>query len=135
MTTAKRLGIILRKLRNSRNLTVVSLAEKANTGTGTIGDVERGRNNSTESTLEKISLALNLNQEERFELYSGFVPEDVGIKLITKDEVIIDKFIEKCVQDISLNNEASVLVSKINSLAPSEKDAVKSFIKNLLKNI
>ncbi|MGL5054352.1 MAG: helix-turn-helix domain-containing protein [Fusobacteriaceae bacterium] len=135
MGTAKRLGIILRKLRNSRNLTVVSLAEKAKTGTGTIGDIERGDNNSTESTLEKLSLALNLNQEERFELYSGFVPEDVGIELTTKGEVTADKFIKYCNQDFSANNEFSLLISKINSLPLSEKEIIKLFMKDLLKNI
>lgn len=94
MSTIKRLGAILKSLRESRNLTIVALANKANTGTGTIGDIERGKNNSKESTLEKISLALNLTEEERLELYSGILPEDVGLKLMNKEKVTIDKFIE-----------------------------------------
>lgn len=94
MSTIKRLGAILKSLRESRNLTIVALANKANTGTGTIGDIERGKNNSKESTLEKISLALNLTEEERLELYSGILPEDVGLKLMNKEKVTTGKFIE-----------------------------------------
>ena len=53
------LGITLKKLRESRNLTVKELAEKSGTGNGTIGNIERGANKATVKTLEKISLALS----------------------------------------------------------------------------
>ena len=94
MATIKRLGAILKKFRDNKNYTVISLAKKANIGTGTIGDIERGKNNSKESTLEKIALALNLTKEERLELYSGILPEDIALELISKEKVTIDKFRE-----------------------------------------
>lgn len=92
MVNRTRLGNILKNFRKDKNITIARLAIKANIGTGTIGDIEQGQNNSTVSTLEKISIALDLTQEERFELYSGFVPEDVGLKLTGKEKVKIDKF-------------------------------------------
>lgn len=94
MVNRTRLGNILKNFRKDKNITIAKLAIKANIGTGTIGDIEQGQNNSTVSTLEKISIALDLTQEERFELYSGFVPEDVGLKLAVKEKITIDKFRE-----------------------------------------
>ncbi|MGL5054442.1 MAG: helix-turn-helix domain-containing protein [Fusobacteriaceae bacterium] len=111
MVTITRLGNILKKLRNSRNLNMVSLASVAHIGIGTVGDIERGKNNSKESTLEKISLALNLTKEERLELYSGILPEDVGLKLTGKEKVTIDKFRE----------DAQILFLD-TSIADSEKE-------------
>ena len=111
MVTITRLGNILKKLRNSRNLNMVSLASVAHIGIGTVGDIERGKNNSKESTLEKISLALNLTKEERLELYSGILPEDIGLKLTGKEKVTIDKFRE----------DAQILFLD-TSIADSEKE-------------
>lgn len=91
MATVKRLGGILKKLRESRNLTIIALANKANIGIGTIGDIERGKNNSKESTLEKIVLALNLSKEERLGLYSGILPEDVALRLINKEKITLSQ--------------------------------------------
>ena len=76
-----KLGITLKKLRESRNLTVKELAEKSGTGNGTIGNIERGANKATVKTLEKISTALNLNKSERDELFGGLIPEEMAIKL------------------------------------------------------
>ena len=111
MVTITRLGNILKKLRNSRNLNMVSLASVAHIGIGTVGDIERGKNNSKESTLEKISLALNLTKEERLELYSGILPEDIGLKLTGKEKITIDKFRE----------DAQILFLD-TSIADSEKE-------------
>ncbi|MGL5054449.1 MAG: helix-turn-helix domain-containing protein [Fusobacteriaceae bacterium] len=95
MATIKRLGGILKQLRESRNLTIISLATKANIGIGTIGDIERGKNNSKESTLEKIVTALNLSKEERLGLYSGILPEDVALRLINKEKLTINQFMKE----------------------------------------
>jgi phage repressor protein C with HTH and peptisase S24 domain len=84
----KRLSIVLKKLRESRGMTVMELAEKSNTGNGTIGNIERGANKSTEKTLEKISKALNLTMKERDELFSALLPIDVGNKIISNISTI-----------------------------------------------
>lgn len=76
-----KLAITLKKLRESRNLTVKELAEKSETGNGTIGNIERGANKATIKTLEKISKALDLNKQERDELFSSLVPDDMAYKL------------------------------------------------------
>ncbi|MGL5123737.1 MAG: helix-turn-helix domain-containing protein [Fusobacteriaceae bacterium] len=75
------LGIKLKQLRESRNLTILELADKSKTGNGTIGNIERGANRSTPKTLEKISKALNLNSNERDELMSCLLPNDIGNKI------------------------------------------------------
>lgn len=85
------LGITLKKLRESRNLTIIQLAELAGTGKGTIGDIETGKSKSTVKTLEKISKALKLNEKERSELFAEFVPKDIGAKIITPQYKALDK--------------------------------------------
>lgn len=111
MATIKRLGGILKKLRESRNLTIISLATKANIGIGTIGDIERGKNNSKESTLEKIVSALNLSKEERLGLYSGILPEDVALRLVNKEKITASQ----------LTRDAEALFSDA-SISPSRKE-------------
>ena len=76
-----KLGVKLKKLRESRNMTVLELAIKSETGNGTIGNIERGANKSTPKTLEKISKALNLSSSERDELMACLLPEDIGNKI------------------------------------------------------
>ena len=75
-------AIVLKKLRESRNLTIVQLAQLAGVGKGPVGDIETGKNKSTIKTLEKISKALKLTEEERGELFSSFVPKDRGVKIL-----------------------------------------------------
>ena len=75
-------AIVLKKLRESRNLTIVQLAQLAGVGKGTVGDIETGKYKSTIKTLEKISKALKLTEEERGELFSSFVPKDIGVKIL-----------------------------------------------------
>lgn len=81
-----KLGIILKKLRESRNMTVQELATKSETGVGTIGNIEAGANGARMSTLEKISEALELTQEERKEIFSCLLPKDLVAKLIKKEK-------------------------------------------------
>ncbi|MGL5902873.1 MAG: XRE family transcriptional regulator [Cetobacterium sp.] len=63
------LSIVLKKLRESRGLSIKKLAEIAGVGNGTIGEIERGKNSSKPITLEKIAIALDLNKNEREELF------------------------------------------------------------------
>ncbi|MEG0236834.1 MAG: S24 family peptidase [Cetobacterium sp.] len=96
------LSIVLKKLRESRNLTIEELAKKANIGKGTVGDIETGRSNSTIKTLEKISKALNLSTNEEAKLFGSFfktknIPNKTLIFLAegTKDVEFIQSTIKK----------------------------------------
>ena len=85
------LSLILKKYRESRNLSIKQLAELAGVGNGTIGEIERGKNKSRPVTLEKIAKALKLTSEEREILFSCLIPQDLGKKLIGIKEPRIDK--------------------------------------------
>lgn len=48
------LNITVKKLRESRGMTQIQLAEKAHVGSGTIGEIESGKRRCTIKTLDKI---------------------------------------------------------------------------------
>ena len=73
----EKLSILVKKLRESRNLTIMQLAEKARLGNGTIGDIESGRSKGSRKSLDKIAEALNLNIEERNRLDNAFMGRDI----------------------------------------------------------
>lgn len=85
-------GILIKKFRESRNLSQKELAEKAEVGTGTIGDIERGARNGKISTLNKIAEALSLTKEEKIELRNAFVggetKEKTNIKILSGEDFI-----------------------------------------------
>ena len=85
------LGIVLKKLRERKNISIIELAEKAGVGKGTVGDIETGRSKSTIKTLEKLSKALGLKEEERQELFSAFMPNDIGKKILDPRLVSLNK--------------------------------------------
>lgn len=76
------LALLLKKYRESRNLSIKQLSKLAGVGNGTIGEIERGKNKSRPATLEKLSKALKLTPEERERLFSCLVPKDIGKKII-----------------------------------------------------
>lgn len=71
------LGITIKKLREDRGLTQIELAQKAKIGSGTLGDIESGRNKSTVKTIAKIAAALNLSQEENSLLEASFLGKEI----------------------------------------------------------
>ena len=73
----EKLSIVLKKLRESRDLTIIELASKAGLGKGTVGDIETGRSKSTVDTLKKIALALELNEDEKDLLDSAFLGREI----------------------------------------------------------
>lgn len=73
----EKLSILVKKLRESRGLTIMQLAEKSGLGNGTIGDIESGRSKGSKKSLNKISEALNLSVEERGRLDSAFLGREV----------------------------------------------------------
>lgn len=82
------LKILLKILRESRGLTIKELAELAGVGNGTVGDIERGINKGTVKTLEKIGAALNLNSEEREEVFLNLVPKDIRNKFMEFKKIL-----------------------------------------------
>ena len=115
-------AIVLKKLRESRNLTIVQLAQLAGIGKGTVGDIETGKNKSTIKTLEKISKALTLTEEERGELFSSFVPKDIGVKIL-KNPLYkeLNSRGKKQFEDII---EQSVLMFNDESISQEDKEKV-----------
>lgn len=71
------LGIIVKKFREDRGYTQLELAKEANIGSGTLGDIESGRNKSTVKTLDKIAKALKLTKEEKHKLDEAFLGREV----------------------------------------------------------
>ena len=86
------LPITVKKFRESRNLTQLELAKKSELGSGTIGDIESGKNKARTTTLEKIAKALNLNSDERRELFASTLPQDINIKLNKIEKIQYDEF-------------------------------------------
>ena len=74
-------ALLIKKFREDRGLSQKQLAEKANVGTGTIGDIERGDRKGKIKTLDKISKALNLTKEERTRLDNAFMGRDISLSL------------------------------------------------------
>ncbi len=60
MDTKKLLGRRIRDLRKGRGLTIERLAEIAHVGEKYLGDIERGKENPTVATLDKLSRALGV---------------------------------------------------------------------------
>ncbi len=74
----EKLSIVLKQLRESKNMTLEELAKKSGVGRGTIGDIETGKNKSTVKTLGKLAAALELNKEEKNKLDSAFLGRKVA---------------------------------------------------------
>lgn len=73
----EKLSIVLKQLRESRNMTLEELAKKSGVGRGTIGDIETGKNKSTVKTLGKLATALKLTNEEKNKLDSAFLGRNI----------------------------------------------------------
>lgn len=101
----KSLAITLKQLREKKGMTIEELAKKAGIGKGTVGDIETGRNRSTVKTVNKLSTALELTEDEKNELDSAFL----GKKIIKIPNVIVQDMgkgerlqLEKLLSDNSL---------------------------------
>ena len=81
------LSIKLKKLREEKGFTIEKLAEKAEMGKGTIGDIETGRRNGSKKSLEKIAIALNWGNKEKTEWFSYLLPKEIR-ENIKANEVI-----------------------------------------------
>ncbi|MGL5854186.1 MAG: LexA family protein [Cetobacterium sp.] len=79
-----RLAIILKKLREDKGMSQAALAKKAGIASGTIGDIETGKNKSTVKTIDKIAKALELSPQEKLKLDEAFL----GRKIQREDEIV-----------------------------------------------
>lgn len=98
------LSIVLKQLRESKNMTIEELAKKAGVGRGTIGDIETGKNKSTVKTLNKLSVALGLNTEEKNKLDSAFLGrkvENIDPRILELDKKGLSQY-EKTIEEASL---------------------------------
>lgn len=86
------LGITIKKLREEKGYTQLELAKEANIGSGTLGDIESGRNKSTVKTIDKIAKALKLTTEEKNRLDNAFMGRKVlstsNTRTLTEDDFI-----------------------------------------------
>ena len=64
MSSGKKLGENLRKLRLKKNMSQVDLATALNVDRAYISNIENGRMNPTLSNLEKIAVALGISSSE-----------------------------------------------------------------------
>ena len=112
------LQITMKKMREEKGLTQMELSQKADLGSSTIGDIERGANASTVKTLEKIAKALKLNMEEKVELFLSMLPEDVSDYIESKMK----------------NTNVFTPLEKTILLAFKENDLSNDFEKELLLN-
>lgn len=114
------LGITLKKLRESRNLTIAELATKAGLGRGTIGDIETGKNKSTIATVDTLSKALGLNKKEREQIFASMLPRDIGKRLLGDDsDEFLDGLFEllKLVEVKEQKNILNLITEKVEYLS------------------
>lgn len=82
-TERTELGRVLKRLRESRGLTIKKLAEISQVGNGTIGDIESGKSNGSRRTLNILSRILNLTTDELNQLNTAFL----GHKIVLSERV------------------------------------------------
>ena len=114
------LSITLKKLRESRNLTIAELATKAGLGRGTIGDIETGKNKSTIATVDTLSKALGLNKKEREQIFASMLPRDIGKRLLGDDsDEFLDGLFEllKLVEVEEQKNILNLITEKVEYLS------------------
>ena len=130
----------LKKLRESRNLTIAELATKAGLGRGTIGDIETGKNKSTIATIDTLSKALELNKIEREQLFASMLPKDIGNKLLNDDNDEFLHGLSELIKLVKAEEQKSILnliTEKIEylSLKNGNYKAVKGLIEEVKKKI
>lgn len=86
------LNITVKKLRESRNMSMEELANKAGVSKGIIGEIERDKTKSTLKTLDKIAKALELTTEEKNRLDNAFMGRKIlpisNTRPLTEDDFI-----------------------------------------------
>lgn len=76
LSTAEQIGTLIRNLRKAQGLTQQDIAQRIGTSYSYIGRLERGENNVTIETLEKVAIALDMNFFEMLS-YAGQKEDDL----------------------------------------------------------
>ena len=129
-------AIVLKKLRESRNLTITELAAKAGLGRGTIGDIETGKNKSTIATVDTLSKALGLNKKEREQIFASMLPKDIGKRLLgDHSDEFLDGLLEllKLVEVEEQKNILNLITEKVEYL--SLKNGNYKQVEGLIKEV
>lgn len=125
---------VLKELRLTKKLTIAELALKSKTGTGTIGDIERGKNTAKIKTLEKICKGLNLSPEDRERIFLTLLPVDLEKKFLKLKAEKEDR-IDISNNDIS-NSGNQVIGQNLGNMIIENNDAKeKETLNNLNKKI
>lgn len=111
--TEERFGKILSKMRLSKNVTTRQLADMVNMPPSTLADIEHSRSRPCDELLNEIEKALNLNEDERFELEYAFKNDDpllpfVGIDLIIDEDKTDDEWLDKIKEVMKDNKKEAV---------------------------
>ena len=104
MDTKELLGRRIRELRKKKGLTQERLAEKANVDVKYLGNIERGRENPTIGTLEKLANALSVKIHQIL----NFEHELQGERLLRRR---ITQMVEKCDE-----KELQTILKLVNSI-------------------
>ena len=104
MGTKELLGRRVRELRKARGLTLERLAEKANVDVKYLGNIERGKENPTVATLEKLAGALSVKVHQIL----TFEHELQGERLLRRR---ISQVLEKCDQ-----KELQTILKVVNAI-------------------
>lgn len=103
------LAVVIKQLREKRELSQAELAKKAGIASGTIGDIERGVNKSTVKTLNKISKALQLTEFEKNKLDNAFMGRELRANILYEKLELLDinqqKIIEMMIESLLEKNK------------------------------
>jgi transcriptional regulator with XRE-family HTH domain len=94
----------LKKFRKERGLSQMKLAERCDTSTSYIGEIEIGAKFPSVAMIEKLATALHvpahlLFMEEPAEIFAGtfqpLIPEEIKTELVNQINTVINKIIKK----------------------------------------
>lgn len=120
----------LREIRRSLNMTQIEFAEIINSSNGHLSDMEKGRKNITDSTLDLLSLKLNVNID--------FLKTGEGkmfIELPEEDETAA--YVSDLLEDV--DNPFYMLIKEImhtyNETSPKSQEVLRDFSARLRTNL
>jgi transcriptional regulator with XRE-family HTH domain len=117
----------IRKVRDSRGMTIEDLARKAGVNKGTVSEIERGTANPTQSTLESLAKALDTSLAMLYQmttsgqLASTPPPHDLAlVELAAQMGRLTDKQREVIERICQLNEDRLGLITKMLDSWPSD---------------
>ena len=83
-----KLSVLLKSFREEKGLTIRELSVTSGVPASTISEVERGANKTKISTLEKLSLGLQLNKKDRRSIFSSLMPQDIQDEMVSNGIIL-----------------------------------------------